>query len=368
MHHRKHYKSVQILVFGGMEANMASKSKQASAQADQYQLALRKTEEHGFTIKMAKKEGGGIDIQLTFEGMPVTPGKTNKEIVLKCARLALGCADQLAQKANVPIRNRADKAIAIYEKANSLFEGILELDKGNLEARTGRDASKLRIVDHSDKQMTEIGLLNAGIDLYKESLELNKLASNTSNATLAKFCFDLGSETISLFDRVLMRNPTDMEAMLWKARALHSIGHKAPAMQLLKIVISSSPQNIEALELEAEIQMETGELGDALETIAHSLDIDPNNYSALIQKGDILEMKGHRRKALKSFIRAESIDPANIKAKWRITALFDEIKNSPPSKERDMEDADKDGDQIEEEQGNGPETGEKGPVSGSKLN
>ncbi len=227
--------------------------------------ALRQTEISTFDLRLIKKSDGAIDVQFKLNGKQKKIEEMDKDTLLLSAHIALARAaniievmDTTKQYKKAAAQNQKEIVIAIYQKTLSMFDRVLEFDNKDIDAKIGHNVSKFYIADLNSDQMPEMDLLNEGISIYKDALEIRDPATSTNKDILSKYCMMLGKDAIALFDRVLKRNPVNMEAMTWKSKALYSCREKSAAMKLVNIILSNLPQNIDALEVKANIELYSG--------------------------------------------------------------------------------------------------------------
>ncbi len=315
--------------------------------AKQQKMLLRKETKASIITYPSKSSTGKLVIEFEVNGVPVKINEMDTETAFAIGTNLFESATKINQNPSKYKKKDLDPKADMFvylENAYEIFDCLTKREPNNLSARINKDLINFMILDAKQNDLREIDLLNGAIDIYKEGLEIGAIGMAEKIRWIEQKGTKLRMSSEKLLDHMLLKNPMDMEATLFKAKVRYSIGELGEALTLLDIVISNSPQNIEAFELKANILMFAGDHDGAMDAVNRSLCVDPNNSKALIQKGDILTVQGKLHEAYKVFVRAQETDEGTT-AKIRVADTLLKIRErgmeeTPEHGEEDVADTD----------------------------
>lgn len=170
---------------------------------------------------------------------------------------------------------------------------------------------KVMLFDSSAKYFSLAATLNT-------SLETNKIAASGvfeafQNTMVAEDRKSLGLKAIGFLEKILIEEPSNIDAQIKKAVALvYTEPMPMGGIGLLKDIIENNPTNIEARLYLGEFQFTVGKIDKAIEQFSIVHELNPMDFKALLYLADGYISLGKKVKAEKyiSKIRAlESTDP-----------------------------------------------------------
>jgi len=129
------------------------------------------------------------------------------------------------------------------------------------------------------------------------------------------------SQAVSLFDQVLVREPTNVNALMGKAVALRRSGDLEGAMACVRHVLAATPNHPAALLNLGRILEEQGKPQEALGAYQELLQANPQDAEGWERQGELLHRDGKTVEALFSFKQALKARGADVSLQERIQAL-----------------------------------------------
>ena len=211
-----------------------------------------------------------------------------------------GDAEILGKKADAFLAlGRRDEALATYEKA-------LAMNPRDARIRTRIDELKFDVA---------------------AALSRALLASAGGNY----------SQAVSLFDQVLLREPTNVNALMGKAVALRRSGDLESAMGCVRQVLTTTPNHPAALLNLGRILEEQGKDREALGAYQELLQANPQDAEGWERQGELLRKEGRTVEALFSFRQALKARGSDASLEEQVKALERLVKVEPAAPPREVE-------------------------------
>lgn len=203
------------------------------------------------------------------------------------------------------------------------------LDKGNQQAAGKKYAEAIieyRRAVQADPRLGEARLQLAhayastgdGINALREYVRAADLLPENEDAQRRAGAFMLLSNQFTdaqgLADRMLARNPDNVEAHVLKANALAGLKDLDGAVANFEKAVSLDPQRATTYAELGALRMTTGEKDAAEAAFKKAIEVDPNSASAHLAYANFLLASGNLPESEKALQRALAIDSKNIVA------------------------------------------------------
>ena len=251
-----------------------------------------------------------------------------------------------------------------FEKAISFFDKVLAIDPNNTDALFNKGSALVQLdkpeeaISYFDKvlaidpnnanalsykgdRLAKIGKSDEAISYFKQVLKIEPnyhdvmgisisdrvLAIDPSNIDALNLKGDslvsLGrsesgitvvyveklDEAISYFDKVLAIDPNNTDALFNKGRALVQLNKTGEGISYVDKVLAIDPNNANALSYKGDRLITEDKLEEGMVYIDKSLAIDPNNADALFNKGFVAAKQKHFDEAVSYYDKVLKINP-----------------------------------------------------------
>ncbi len=132
---------------------------------------------------------------------------------------------------------------------------------------------------------------------------------------------------LSLVDRRLQQDASDLEARGWRARLLAWQGHWSSAETEYRRVLDQAPSDTEVLCGLADVLLWQGKLKEALQVIDHARAVDPSQTEILLRRARILRALRRTSEANRQYRELLRLDPKNQEARNELADLGPESKH-----------------------------------------
>lgn len=230
----------------------------------------------------------------------------------------------------------------LFKKAQEMFQKIVQLEPGNLDARINLAQIFIKQGSESDakKEFLSIAeLAHAKGDMDKALLYANKaieFKSIEAHYTLGLIFFKKQqySEAKAEFESLLRFKINHVGALVHLGLVLSEQGQFDKAVESIQKALKVEKDNLGALEALADISLkkgskleaingfnvlvgkyeEKGLLPNAVEVAQKVISLDANAFTAVGRLGDLLKKNGQKEKAVEAFLKAAALATAQGKA------------------------------------------------------
>lgn len=211
-----------------------------------------------------------------------------------------------------------------YKAASAALDEALQEDPENSEALFGKSWALLADVfienecgAHFDVALT---YLHKAAETAMDPIPLWR---DFANLLVNYHCLAYKGVAISLCDRILAVFPHDLDALTFKAIALHDLRRHQGSLELSNRILELDPANLNGWIYKGWALYYLSRYKQAIDCFDQALKQQPHLAKLLVYRGTMLLALGRPEEALSSIDRALAVDPGNETAKaYRANALL----------------------------------------------
>jgi tetratricopeptide (TPR) repeat protein len=187
----------------------------------------------------------------------------------------------------------------IYDKADEMFSGAIELDPQNSMAWSNKGSA-----------LNNLKRYDESLKAAEKAIELNPRNSLAwYNKGFALDDQDKHDEAIQAYDKAIEINPQYAAAWNNKGIAFENQGEHDEAIQAYDKAIEINPQYAEAWNNKGTALDDQGKHGEAIQAYDKAIEINPRYAEAWNNKGNALKNQGKHEEAIQAYDKAIEINP-----------------------------------------------------------